>query len=512
MANYTSRLALYMPNRNDDIEVDTSLSENFTKIDDMYDTLDTENDVRDADILNLEKFKDNSKITETEMQRITNTNRHYPVVLDTPTYDGSGEVVHPDAIYIHDGFGPELWRYWMVMTPLTGRDDQTEQPSILVSHDGVNWDVPSGAPEPLIASPGTNVDHNSDPCILHHNGQLWIWYRETMKSVTPREERIRLMTSTDGITWTAPQTVIGPDTTNALVSPTVVYRNGQFMMWLVNDYAGTLEKTTSTDGLSWSSFQSTTTTGMPSDRYYWHIHVSENPDGRLEMIYSSYNDGGTEGKIHYGYSLDDGDSWTTFPPFVDMLYPHEAQRLYRASMQTVDGNPNLYEIWYSSLGSPSNVYRVAYMNAIRINNRLYPLSPSDKKHIFNAGLSVTSVTAGSAAFQELSVGGKKFEPPVIDPWKYLASNLVNGWEEIGAMPLAYYKNSSQEVHLRGRVQNGTSTDGTVMFTLPSGYIPIASMIYRQRHADVYVESTGDVKIYNMSGSYVSMDGIVFRPT
>ena len=55
-----------------------------------------------------------------------------PVPLGTPTYDSRGQVVHPDVLYVPDGFGPEKWPYWMAMTPYPNGNDAYENPSILV--------------------------------------------------------------------------------------------------------------------------------------------------------------------------------------------------------------------------------------------------------------------------------------------------------------------------------------------------------------------------------------------
>lgn len=510
MANYTSKVNLYKPNRNDDIDVDTSLADNFEKIDSEFSNVDNDFTAQGNSITALEKFTDNSKLTENDMQRITSTRRHYPMMLDTPTYEGSGEVVHPDVTYIPDGFGSQKWRYWMVMTPLPGRSDQFEDPSILVSHDGLTWDVPPGLTNPLVPSPGGSNDHNSDPCMLYLNGKLHLWYRETMKSVTPREQRIKYMTSTNGISWTTPQTAILDDSGNpeGLMAPTVIHKNGQFMMWYMDGKAtDSLTKRTSTNGLNWSNPVKCSTTGMPSGRVYWHAQVNPNPDGRLDMIFASYPIDGSTGWLHYGYSFDDGKTWTTGPPFVDILYPHETQRFYRGCIRHVDENPNIYEIWYSSLGGASNAYRVSYMNAIRINNKLYPLSPSDRKYIFNSSIGVPSIHASTGAFQEITVAGQKVTGGKA-PWVY--ASLLNGWKPNTDMEPRFYKNGFDEVNIAGRILPGTTSDGTTLFMLPEGYRPAYDMMFRQRFADVYCMKSGEVKVYGFGERYICLDGITYR--
>jgi len=77
----------------------------------------------------------------------------------TPTYDGSGQAVHPDLVYFPDGWGKDRegnnWNYWLVMTPFPNRKDNYENPSILVSDDGVKWRTPPGLENPAEKEPGT---------------------------------------------------------------------------------------------------------------------------------------------------------------------------------------------------------------------------------------------------------------------------------------------------------------------------------------------------------------------
>ena len=66
--------------------------------------------------------------------------------LITPTYDGSGEAVHPDILFFPNGW--RGWEYWLVITPYPGDDTSKENPSILVSHDGITWREPAASPIP----------------------------------------------------------------------------------------------------------------------------------------------------------------------------------------------------------------------------------------------------------------------------------------------------------------------------------------------------------------------------
>ena len=80
--------------------------------------------------------------------------------LRLATYDGSGQCVHPDVIGIARAFyGRELL---MVMEPYPYGDDYFENPSLLVSDDGLHWLLPEGLSNPVVDPPPRRGAWNSD--------------------------------------------------------------------------------------------------------------------------------------------------------------------------------------------------------------------------------------------------------------------------------------------------------------------------------------------------------------
>lgn len=85
------------------------------------------------------------------------TDRGQPCAI--PTVDGSGECTHPSVIDSVSILGSPWhgYRYWMAFTPYPGNDDRRfrlENPSVVASHDGIEWIVPEGVANPLIPPPG----------------------------------------------------------------------------------------------------------------------------------------------------------------------------------------------------------------------------------------------------------------------------------------------------------------------------------------------------------------------
>src|SRR4029079_13330269 len=88
-----------------------------------------------------------------------------PEAVTVPTYDGSGQAVHPDVVEFESAWHGA--KYWLTMTPYPKSDQKLENPSILTSENGVDVAVPDGIKNPVIAPPKNSRDYNSDPELLY---------------------------------------------------------------------------------------------------------------------------------------------------------------------------------------------------------------------------------------------------------------------------------------------------------------------------------------------------------
>jgi hypothetical protein len=300
----------------------------------------------------------------------SSTNYGTPITIGTPTYDGMGQTVHPDVLFIPGGFGPEGWPYWMAVTPYPNGNDAYENPSILVSRDGLRWTVPQGLKNPLVNRPQYSRAHNSDPEIVLVDDTLYLYFRESFKHLSTPEHRLYLMKSTDGIKWSAPVEVMVSRLTAAdLMSPAVLYDGKQFTMWFVN--YPQLKVAYSQDGVTWSIPQDCVVQGLDSDRFPWHLDVVRGED-RLESLFmSSTGSGGTGSRMHYAYSFDEGKTWQVAPLMRELTESFEASMQYRGTLLPRSDDPYFYDLWYSAR-SAYGTWRVAYMQVVRRENQLYP--------------------------------------------------------------------------------------------------------------------------------------------
>jgi len=168
----------------------------------------------------------------------------------TPTYDGSGQVVHPSIQYFPDGWNG--YKYWMVETPYLGGDGTYETPEILVSNDGESWAVPPGLTNPIVAR--DTAAPNNDPCLFYNEAtdELWVYYRKTDNATY---DRIYLKKSSDGIDWggTGLGTLLLDMGYTEALSPFVVKVGDTYHMWYVDETASpnAIKHRTSSDGESW---------------------------------------------------------------------------------------------------------------------------------------------------------------------------------------------------------------------------------------------------------------------
>jgi len=97
---------------------------------------------------------------------------------------------------------------------------------------------------------------------------------------------------------------------------------------------------------------------------------------------------------------------------------------------------------------------------------------------------------------------------------WVAPTLLNSWTNFGTgfAAAGYRKLISGEVILKGVIAPGTTTAGTVLFTLPAGYRPADTLVFvaaSSTKVRIDVASNGDVKIMEVPSSFLSLDGIRF---
>jgi len=267
--------------------------------------------------------------------------------LIIPTYEDSGELTHPSVIYFTDGWNG--YKYWMAMTPYPNADITLENPSIVVSNDGITWIEPEGINNPIF--PYSESDNNSDPEIFYDEDtdELWLYNRYTV---------LERKTSSDGINWSEPVTVLDAVSNLEFLSPSIQKIDNTYYMWTVNIHNPKtppyeLERRSSEDGVSWSDVTTCNITNFLESIGYliWHVDVVYiDYEYRMVVTAHQYSDLSTNNDLFFATSTN-GLSWTfsRFKLLQKTGNSWDAQ-LYKSSAVYKDG---LIELYYSGITSDS---------------------------------------------------------------------------------------------------------------------------------------------------------------
>lgn len=281
--------------------------------------------------------------------------------LVTPTYDGSGQAIHPDVVDMVQKTGSpwQGFRYWMAMTPYPGGNDDYENPSILASNDRVTWVVPQGLTNPIDPDPG-GAAYNSDTDLewdAENGRMLCYWRHYTGSSGQAGNLTFCYSQSTNGTAWT-PQadmfSVTYPDPSVAQLSPAVVRVGpGDWRMWSVGNGGPSQVRTSTTGTGPWSEGVDLRFNGATYDSLiasFWHWGIVEHNGGFYGLASTMY-------QHIYALSSADGIDWSvnTTPVLNSRAGEWDAQ-LYRPTL-VVDGS--YVRVWYSA-NNGARVWRTGY--------------------------------------------------------------------------------------------------------------------------------------------------------
>lgn len=267
--------------------------------------------------------------------------------LSIPTYDGSGQCVHPSVKYF-----PDKWNgyyYWMAMTPYADTNDDLENASIVVSNDGETWFVPEGLTNPIAKSaPG---GYNSDPNLYYENGTLYLLNRRV--NLADKTEEIYVYSSTDGIHWSDPIKMLESDIKDErILSPCLLKIGDQYVLYSIDIVPSLNEmkfRTCSTITGEWSAPERIPDLIIPGSNV-WHFEII-NYEGYYVMLLQDciYGKGARyRGRLYLGISKD-GKDWdlsnTFFRRLLDFTWE---QNVYKASLQPSSTGAREFDIWYSA--------------------------------------------------------------------------------------------------------------------------------------------------------------------
>lgn len=237
---------------------------------------------------------------------------------------------HPDVEYFPKGFNG--YKYWMVFTPYFGilgesaESERYENPTVVVSNDGLNWIEPKGISNPIQKAPAPyecfpyiknkeNRGFWSDVDWVFYQNQFYLYYRGNFistKTLSSRgaknsNNKTKLMKnehrtivrqrSSNGVKWNALDIAYtsskpySPEN-SLLLSPTFIHNGEKFISYEVENNTGKknfkgpdkayIIRRTSDDGLNFTDFKSSKIVNFNNKPWldinknysHWHIQCS----------------------------------------------------------------------------------------------------------------------------------------------------------------------------------------------------------------------------------------------
>lgn len=274
------------------------------------------------------------------------------LALEIATYDGSGQVVHPDVLRL-----PRDWnghRFWMAITPYPNANESFENPSIYTSDDGETWRTPPGATNPVAK---VAAGHLSDPALVYDeaSNRLVLYYRDAVGGNAPLRDDIYMVSSADGVKWSARELVYS-DTGRYVVSPSVVRgADARWRVWSVDagfdgcsaGGAGVVMRSSS-DGRKWTAARAVS---LAQPGYVpWHIDVQWVAQRReYWALLAAYRVGSACGSTDLFLATSpDGERWTTYasPILAHGVAPAFEAAVYRSSF-LMDAAGDSLTLWMS---------------------------------------------------------------------------------------------------------------------------------------------------------------------
>lgn len=285
--------------------------------------------------------------------------------LTTPTPDGSGQAVHPDVLYAPRGFAGKRW--WMVYEPYPAMSDPLENPCVVSSDDGLTWAVPAGATNPIEPQPGTpgGTDYNSDAELLLSldGATMYCVFRQVISGT----ERIVYKSTTDGVNWTAKQTLFTTGALSACLSPSITHDGTQWVMFSVSgDTIPRVIQKRTAPALTgpWSAPTTGTITlpttiggGLAQDP--WHLDVVYRDGYYVALVNSKTGTAGQAGGLGELVLAASVDGLTWKAATHSVVYPSGNawdSAFYRSTLVSLPNGG--YRIYYTGITSDSLTWRI----------------------------------------------------------------------------------------------------------------------------------------------------------
>lgn len=270
--------------------------------------------------------------------------------LSIPTYvSGDDDVIHVDVIHVPEGWNG--YRYWMHFTPFSSADPATENPSVVASNDGDNWEVPAGLTNPIYPEPSSG--HYSDTTIeLLDDDRLCIVFRWNNGSTG--NSKLYAGYSDDGVSWTSRQELVSFNQNTEAMCPSLERIGNEYHLWTVNGETSphTVEYRVG-DTVADAAQASPTTISMTNQQVpFWNFNVTYH-NGLFKAMYSSE----VADPLYLAHSTD-GETWESQTSVALDTGGYDSEKIYQGMLlPKLKKGEMIYDVFYCKYGSSLSIAR-----------------------------------------------------------------------------------------------------------------------------------------------------------
>ena len=264
-----------------------------------------------------------------------------PTYIHTPTYDGSGQVVHPDILIFDKLFRGK--KYFLCVDPYPNGDATKENPSILVSSEknkGFDTRIANDLiPNPISGIPSSGW-FNSDSDMMWWKNRFWLYWRHGHAADYYRILKLKI---TENLTkWTDEIDVMAYNAggSKRYASPSFVPERDKVYCWFIKANDGSVHLFETTNGKSLSYVQQCNLT-MPAGKTIWHADIIKLSNGKYWILSCD-----TKGALWWGESTDRVNWEMADAKVLDKSFiGWDNKKLYRSTFAVENGK---ILVWYSA--------------------------------------------------------------------------------------------------------------------------------------------------------------------
>lgn len=281
-------------------------------------------------------------------KELVNIPNPYPLKENAP--------VHPGILYFPNGWNG--YSYWMGFTPYPDYNSVYENPCVVASTNGIEWNAVGRFP--LVDRPPAPA-YNADTHLFMSpdNVTMYLSYRE--RGVA-NKNNVMVMHTTNGVDWTAPVAVATGGTGVQDFASMSIWWNGTGWTMLshnLDDANKPIQRSVSLSANIYDGFGAPSSLSITplSGRKWWHSFASRLPTGQVLLLIQD-NDGtsGNAGNLFLASSYDDGATFVS--PLSLYLVDYPLGGIYRSAfVASVAAGETTFNLFLSDFAE-KQIYRM----------------------------------------------------------------------------------------------------------------------------------------------------------